>query len=99
VALKKIRLEDEEDGVPSTALREIALLRELKDQTIVEYRFIIIIFSLKDVVYSDNALYMIFEYFDYDLKKYMMCNPPLTESQVKVREILHNTYSRSHINC
>jgi len=39
VALKKIRLEDEEDGVPSTALREIALLRELKDQTIVEYRF------------------------------------------------------------
>ena len=28
-ALKKIRLESEEEGIPSTAIREIALLKEL----------------------------------------------------------------------
>lgn len=29
IALKKIRLEQEEEGVPSTAIREISLLKEL----------------------------------------------------------------------
>jgi serine/threonine protein kinase len=28
-ALKKIRLESEDEGIPSTAIREIALLKEL----------------------------------------------------------------------
>ena len=36
VALKKMRLEDEEDGVPATALREIAILRELKHPNVIE---------------------------------------------------------------
>ena len=35
VALKKIRLESEDEGVPSTAIREISLLKELKDVNIV----------------------------------------------------------------
>lgn len=35
VALKKIRLEQEDEGVPSTAIREISLLKEMKDETIV----------------------------------------------------------------
>jgi len=35
--LKKIRLENEEDGVPSTAIREIALLKEIKHPNIVKY--------------------------------------------------------------
>lgn len=30
VALKKIRLDNEDEGVPSTAVREISLLNELK---------------------------------------------------------------------
>lgn len=29
LALKKIRLESEDEGIPSTAIREIALLKEL----------------------------------------------------------------------
>jgi cyclin-dependent kinase len=40
VALKKIRLEAEDEGVPSTAIREISLLKELKDDNIVKYAFI-----------------------------------------------------------
>lgn len=35
VALKKIRLEAEDEGVPSTAIREISLLKELDDPNIV----------------------------------------------------------------
>tara|TARA_B100001142_G_scaffold325050_1_gene377922 strand:+ start:1151 stop:1348 length:198 start_codon:yes stop_codon:yes gene_type:complete len=35
VALKRIRLEQEEEGVPSTAIREISLLKELKHENIV----------------------------------------------------------------
>jgi cyclin-dependent kinase len=37
VALKKIRLEAEDEGVPSTAIREISLLKELKNDNIVKY--------------------------------------------------------------
>lgn len=36
VALKKIRLENEEEGMPSTAMREISLLNELKHPNIVK---------------------------------------------------------------
>lgn len=36
VALKKIRLEAEDEGVPSTAIREISLLKELDDDHIVK---------------------------------------------------------------
>lgn len=38
VALKKIRLEAEDEGVPSTSIREISILKELsKDDNIVKW--------------------------------------------------------------
>ncbi len=36
VALKKIRLEGDDEGVPSTALREISILKELGHPNIVQ---------------------------------------------------------------
>jgi serine/threonine protein kinase len=36
IALKKIRLEQEDEGVPSTAIREISLLKELQHPNIVQ---------------------------------------------------------------
>ncbi|ORX36295.1 kinase-like domain-containing protein [Kockovaella imperatae] len=63
VALKKIRLEAEDEGVPSTSIREISLLKELsKDDNIVK---------LLDIVHSDAKLYLVFEFLDLDLKRYM----------------------------
>jgi len=62
LALKKIRLLDEDEGVPSTAIREISLLKDLVHPNIV---------GLKDVVYSDSKLYLVFQYLDYDLKAFM----------------------------
>lgn len=67
VALKKIRLEAEDEGVPSTAIREISLLREMRNENIVE---------LLNIVHSDNhKLYLVFEFLDLDLKKYMEAIP------------------------
>ena len=62
VAMKKIRLESEDEGVPSTAIREISLLKELEHPGIVQ---------LLDVVHADQKLYLVFEYLDKDLKKLM----------------------------
>jgi len=62
VALKKIRLEAEDEGVPSTAIREISLLKELKDDNIVR---------LLDIIHADQRLYLVFEFLDVDLKRFM----------------------------
>lgn len=40
VALKKIRLENEDEGIPSTAMREISILKELKHANIVKFPFL-----------------------------------------------------------
>lgn len=37
VALKRVRLEDDDEGIPSSAFREICLLKELKHRNIVRY--------------------------------------------------------------
>jgi cyclin-dependent kinase 1 len=62
IAIKKIKIELESEGVPSTALREISILRELKHPNIVE---------LKDVVCSENKLYLLFEFLEIDMRKYL----------------------------
>nr|CAG4634856.1 EOG090X081V [Alona affinis] len=61
VALKRVRLDDDDEGVPSSALREICLLKELKHHNIVR---------LHDVLHSDKKLTLVFEHCDQDLKKY-----------------------------
>lgn len=67
VALKKIRLESEDEGVPSTAIREISLLKEMRDDNIVR---------LYDIIHLDShKLYLVFEFLDLDLKKYMESIP------------------------
>ncbi|CAL1281969.1 unnamed protein product [Larinioides sclopetarius] len=62
VALKKIRIENEDEGVPSTALREISSLKELKHPNIV---------GLLEVVMQESRLYLVFEFLSMDLKKYL----------------------------
>jgi len=62
VAMKKMKLDAEEEGVPSTAIREIALLKELSHENIVK---------LLDVFCSTNKLVLVFEFVENDLKKYM----------------------------
>ncbi|KAG5440587.1 hypothetical protein PCK2_000297 [Pneumocystis canis] len=61
VALKEIFV-DADEGTPSTAIREISLMKELKHENIV---------GLWDVIHTENKLMLVFEYMDKDLKKYM----------------------------
>ncbi|ORZ14532.1 protein serine/threonine kinase [Absidia repens] len=65
VALKRIRLDNEEEGVPCTAIREISLLKELKHPNIVR---------LYDVLHKERKLILVFEYLDSDLKKFLDSN-------------------------
>ncbi|KAJ1924668.1 cyclin-dependent kinase 5 [Tieghemiomyces parasiticus] len=62
VALKRIRLDNEEEGVPCTAIREISLLKELKHPNIVK---------LHDVLHTEKKLTLVFEHLDSDLKKFI----------------------------
>jgi len=62
LALKVIRLEAEDEGIPSTAIREISLLKQLRHTNIVR---------LYDVIHTDRKLTLVFEFLDRDLKNYM----------------------------
>lgn len=73
VALKKTRLEMDEEGVPPTALREVSLLQMLSQS--------LYVVRLLCVEHADNrkdaskppkpVLYLVFEYLDTDLKKFI----------------------------
>lgn len=66
--MKKVRLENEKEGFPITAVREIKILRQLNHTSIV---------SLKEIVTDKQdaldfrkdkgAFYLVFEYLDHDL--------------------------------
>jgi cyclin-dependent kinase len=63
VALKRIRLDATDDeGIPGTAIREIALLKELQHPNIVR---------MFDVEHTEKKLTLVFEYLDQDLKKHL----------------------------
>eukprot|EP01041_Mallomonas_annulata_P005647 gene5647-11391_t len=75
VALKKIRLELEDEGVPATALREITLLRQIQHKNVVK---------LEDIIMEPTRLYLVFELVDTDLKKLMdSCKDPLSPELVQ----------------
>eukprot|EP00775_Hariotina_reticulata_P006675 gene6675-6899_t len=84
VALKKIRLEQEEEGVPSTAIREIALLKELNHPNVVR---------LYDVIHADRRLYLVFEYLDLDLKKLMDALPGFSSDHKLIKLYLYQMLS------
>lgn len=64
VALKEITL-DPEEGAPSTAIREISLMKELDHPNVIK---------LLDVVHTETKLMLVFEFMEGDLKKYMDLN-------------------------
>lgn len=75
VAIKKIRLEHADEGIPSTAIREISLLQELDHPNIIQ---------LKDIVHGEDQLFLIFEFLTLDMKKYLdKKGGPLPAPQVR----------------
>ncbi|KAK9842364.1 hypothetical protein WJX81_008632 [Elliptochloris bilobata] len=66
VALKKIRMDNEKEGFPITAIREIKLLKNLEHENVIR---------LKEIVRSQShkcnnmkgSIYMVFDYMDHDM--------------------------------
>lgn len=78
IALKKMFIQNEEEGIPSTVLREISLLKGMKHPNIVD---------LKDIVLESGKVYLVFEYLKRDLKNFLDSLPQdtfLEEKTVKV---------------
>lgn len=68
VALKKVRLENEKEGFPITAVREIKILRQLNHRNIVNLKEIVT--DKQDALdfrKDKGSFYLVFEYMDHDL--------------------------------
>merc|ERR1719421_2518099 len=73
--MKNMKLDSQEEGIPSTAIREIAILKELSHANVVK---------LYDVFCKPGKLVLVFEYLENDLKKYMKSmNMRLTPGTIK----------------
>lgn len=66
VAVKRMRLEREEEGIPGSAIREVALLKGTRHQNIVQ---------LFDVFCSPGQMHLVFEFVDQDLRRFMRALP------------------------
>lgn len=88
VALKKIRFDNDEMldevGLPSTAIREIVLLRELKHPNIV---------ALLEVSCTGMQIWLIFEYCEIDLRRYLRQNRKKGLSIGQVKSLLRQLLS------
>lgn len=79
VALKQVTFNDAGEGVPSTTLREVAILKSLVHPNIVR---------LEDVVQLANKVYLVFELLESDLKVYIdsMKGHQITSSMLRLTQ-------------
>ena len=61
VAIKKIKISLDTEGIPSSALREISFLRNMHHENIEK---------ILDVITTDTKLYLILEFMEYDLQSF-----------------------------
>lgn len=78
VALKKLRIENKDEGIPITALREMCILKHLKHENIVQ---------LFEIIQDTDKIYLIFEFVDEDLKMFIDRNHGIKDlSIIKVSQ-------------
>lgn len=61
VAMKKMHIDNKDEGIPITALREMCILKHLHHENVVE---------LYEIIQDVDKIVLIFEYADMDLKMY-----------------------------
>ena len=62
VAMKKMRIENKDEGIPITALREMCILKHPRHDNVVK---------LYEIIQDVDKIVLIFEYADMDLKMYV----------------------------
>jgi len=90
VAMKRIKLDHEDEGIPSTAIREISLLKECQHRNVVE---LLETHCEKGNSPGDKKLWLVFEFVDSDLKRYVKSRGALDPLTVKnfSRQLLEGT--------
>ncbi|XP_075154394.1 cyclin-dependent kinase 10 [Haematobia irritans] len=93
VALKKVRMDQEKDGLPVSGLREITILKKCKHENIVHLREVVVGKSLE-------SMFLVMEYCEQDLASLLdNMTQPFAESEVKciVLQVLQGLkYMHSH---
>ena len=87
VALKRMNIAPEEDGIPATTVREVCILKEMSHENIVQ---------LKDILFQMPKLTLVFEYVEHDLKKYMDLKGPVLQPASEIKPFMHQTLSGLH---
>jgi cyclin-dependent kinase len=86
-AMKTIFLNNEDEGIPSTAIREIGILQDLKHENIVR---------LHEVIHTQNALTMVFEYMDNDVKQLLDMTEGIGFKNSKTKSLLRQLLRGLH---
>ncbi|RIB19909.1 kinase-like domain-containing protein [Gigaspora rosea] len=93
VALKRILMHNEKEGIPITAIREIKILRQLSHQNVVSLSDMAIEYDTPSD--TQPSIYMVFPYMDHDLAG-LLENPDVnfTASQIKcyLKQLLEGTF-------
>lgn len=90
VAIKRIIPDKNDQGIPSTTLREVSALRSVQHENIVR---------LLDVHFASDNLELVFEYVEQDLYKYLKGFPDgLPPAEVRVR-IAHSRRAALGARC
>ncbi|KAI6220673.1 hypothetical protein M3Y99_01594900 [Aphelenchoides fujianensis] len=86
VALKKVRLENEREGFPITAVREIKLLRRLSHPNVVKLLDVVTETVDEGAKREFTAFFLVFEYVDHDLNG-LLESPMVEFTELQVASI------------
>ena len=82
VALKKIKTQNEKEGFPITALREIMIMKRLRHKNILQLLEVVTSRPCQKNKFKSNA-YLVFEYMEHDLCSIILSNVSYEKSQIK----------------
>jgi cyclin-dependent kinase 12/13 len=83
VALKKIKTQDEKEGFPITALREIMIMKRLRHKNILQLLEVVTSKPSEKNNFKQNA-YLVFEYMEHDLCSILLNKFSYEKSQIKL---------------
>ena len=81
VALKKIKMDDEKEGFPITALREIMLMKNVSHKNLMQ--LLEIVTSKPSIKTKNQSVYLVMEYMEHDISGLSLAKFKFTLPQIK----------------